>query len=69
MKRNLPTIEDITRVIPANCTVCGAGGNIYPYPEGEGTMYCPNCSPPWLEKFVTFGTEQLKLEYAQRLHK
>lgn len=60
MAKQLPTKEDVLRVIPAKCTNCGTDGEIYPYPEGKGSMFCPVCSPFWLKSFLEFSTNQMR---------
>jgi hypothetical protein len=34
----------------------GQGPRLYPFPLVEGTLWCPNCSPPWLQSFLDFAT-------------
>lgn len=53
MKQGL-TLDEALRPMTMTCVNCGAIMTVYPCPIPEGTGYCPNCSPSWLESFATF---------------
>ena len=56
---NRISAEDLLKPIPARCGACHSQGMIYPDLE-QGAMFCPNCSPAWLESFLRFGMNALR---------
>ena len=52
------TLDEAIRPMKMTCATCGAEMTVYPCPIPEGTGYCPNCSPTWLESFAKFMMNQ-----------
>lgn len=48
------TLDQALRPMEMTCAKCGGRMKVYPCPIPEGTGYCPNCSPTWLESFAIF---------------
>lgn len=61
-RSNLPTLDDLLRVIPMGCATCGSQSRAYPYPTGRGSLFCPKCSPAWLEPFLKHMLATAKAE-------
>lgn len=36
------------------CATCGGKATAYPYPMPKGSIFCPACSPAWLESYLKF---------------
>ena len=49
---------ELPKSFTLNCARCGGKAAAYAYPMPRGSVFCPNCSPPWLESFLKFAVER-----------
>ena len=56
------TLEEIKKPITMRCSRCGGEATAYAYPMPRGSLFCPACSPAWLESFLKFATSNIHTE-------
>lgn len=46
------TLEELRRPFHLTCSKCGNEATAYPDPLPTGTIFCPHCSPAWLQAWL-----------------
>ena len=56
------TLDEALRPTKMICGKCGGELRVYPCPLPEGTGFCANCSPNWLESFAIHLMNQERIK-------